>query len=67
MYLTFLAAPPVNIPKEPQYPKDYESLQDMRKNIAMELLWVQQAINSRKNVIYIIIVQHHILFNNNNF
>lgn len=50
MYLKFLAAPPVNIPKEPQYPKDYESLQDMRKNIAMELLWVQQAINSRKNV-----------------
>lgn len=50
MYFKFLAAPPVNNPKEPQYPKDYESLQDMRKNIAMELLWVQQAINSRKNV-----------------
>uniref|UniRef100_K1R2Z3 IQ domain-containing protein C n=1 Tax=Magallana gigas TaxID=29159 RepID=K1R2Z3_MAGGI len=47
------AAPPVNIPKEPQYPKDYESLQDMRKNIAMELLWVQQAINSRKNAKYL--------------
>lgn len=31
------------------YPSDRESLQEMRKNIAMELLWVQQAINSRKN------------------
>ncbi|XP_061180754.1 uncharacterized protein LOC133189381 isoform X2 [Saccostrea echinata] len=36
--------------REPhQYPQDKESLQEMRKNIALELLWVQQAINSRKN------------------
>lgn len=26
------------------------SILEVRKNIAMELLWVQQAINSRKNV-----------------
>ncbi|XP_062575493.1 uncharacterized protein LOC134237405 [Saccostrea cucullata] len=40
----------VQLEKEPsQYPKDKESLQEMRKNIALELLWVQQAINSRKN------------------
>ncbi|WAR17444.1 hypothetical protein MAR_032038 [Mya arenaria] len=30
-------------------PDDKEELQQMRKNIAMELLWVQQAIDSRKN------------------
>ena len=33
-----------------EYPKDKEGLLEMRKNIAMELLWVQQAISSRKNV-----------------
>ena len=31
-------------------PSDREQLHSLRKNIAMELLWVQQAINSRKNV-----------------
>jgi len=31
-------------------PDDRDELQLMRKNIAMELLWVQQAIDSRKNV-----------------
>ncbi|XP_041360526.1 IQ domain-containing protein C-like [Gigantopelta aegis] len=31
------------------YPKDEAELLKLRKNIAMELLWVQQAINSRKN------------------
>lgn len=32
------------------YPNDPEALRGMRKNVAMELLWVQQAIDSRKNV-----------------
>lgn len=31
------------------YPNDPEALRGMRKNVAMELLWVQQAIDSRKN------------------
>ncbi|XP_072042781.1 uncharacterized protein [Amphiura filiformis] len=31
------------------YPHDIEELQKLRSNVAMELLWVQQAINSRKN------------------
>ena len=31
-------------------PNDPDQLKNLRKNIAMELLWVQQAIHSRKNV-----------------
>ena len=31
-------------------PNDPDQLKTLRKNIAMELLWVQQAIHSRKNV-----------------
>ncbi|XP_052096988.1 uncharacterized protein LOC127731991 isoform X5 [Mytilus californianus] len=31
------------------YPNDPKALRGMRKNVAMELLWVQQAIDSRKN------------------
>lgn len=39
-----------NIPTVPvNYPTDPEALKEMRKNVAMELLWVQQAIDSRKN------------------
>lgn len=30
-------------------PQDVDKLKDLRKNVAMELLWVQQAIDSRKN------------------
>ncbi|XP_013383156.1 uncharacterized protein LOC106153670 isoform X2 [Lingula anatina] len=32
-----------------EYPRDVKSLQELRSNVAMELLWVQQAIESRKN------------------
>ncbi|XP_070534134.1 uncharacterized protein [Ptychodera flava] len=31
------------------YPESVDDLQKMRSNVAMELLWVQQAISSRKN------------------
>lgn len=31
-------------------PKDHTQLRELRKNISMELLWIQQAIDSRKNV-----------------
>ena len=31
-------------------PKDPTKLHELRKNISMELLWIQQAIDSRKNV-----------------
>jgi CHASE3 domain sensor protein len=31
-------------------PQDADKLRELRKNISMELLWVQQAIDSRKNV-----------------
>ncbi|XP_060064450.1 uncharacterized protein LOC132544821 [Ylistrum balloti] len=37
------------IPSPGTITDDPQSLMEMRKNIAMELLWVQQAINSRKN------------------
>ncbi|XP_069107176.1 dentin sialophosphoprotein-like [Argopecten irradians] len=36
-----------------QITDDPEKLMEMRKNVAMELLWVQQAINSRKNYLKI--------------
>ena len=38
----------VEMPKS--LPQDPGELKELRKNIAMELLWVQQAIDSRKNV-----------------
>ena len=34
---------------------DPEALKEMRKNLAMELLWVQQAIDSRKNVRFVLL------------
>ncbi|KAK3611916.1 hypothetical protein CHS0354_013983 [Potamilus streckersoni] len=37
------------IHQKPSLPQNVNELQEMRKNIAMELLWVQQAINSRKS------------------
>ena len=41
------------------YPTDPETLKEMRKNVSMELLWVQQAIDSRKNVRFLLL---HIVY-----
>lgn len=37
-------------PGLPHSPTDLQELQYLRSHLAMELLWIQQAINSRKEV-----------------
>ncbi|ETE62289.1 IQ domain-containing protein C, partial [Ophiophagus hannah] len=39
-----------HFPKAPEMPRGMPELQNYRKHLAMELLWLQQAIASRKNV-----------------
>ncbi|KAK9394859.1 IQ domain-containing protein C [Crotalus adamanteus] len=44
-----------HVPKAPEMPRGRPGLQNYRKHLAMELLWLQQAIASRKN--YLILKQ----------
>ncbi|KAM3829755.1 IQ domain-containing protein C [Vipera latastei] len=44
-----------HFPKAPEVPRGMPGLQNYRKHLAMELLWLQQAIASRKN--YLILKQ----------
>lgn len=37
---------------DPELPSDAEKLRELRDHVAMELLWTEQAIQSRKKVSY---------------
>ena len=37
---------------DPELPGDTEKLRELRDHVAMELLWTEQAIQSRKKVSY---------------
>lgn len=52
LFLTalFFSSPESHFPKAPEVPRGMPGLQNYRKHLAMELLWLQQAIASRKNV-----------------